>query len=43
MRDDARALDARVLGLNMKHPPAVADVVVEAENWRGDLSHSGAL
>src|SRR6187399_3245976 len=43
MGDDAWALHARVFGLNMKHPPAVTNVVIEAEYWGRLLGHAEVL
>jgi hypothetical protein len=40
VRDDVRVFDARVLGLNMKHPVLVPDVVVVAEERRGGFRHA---
>ncbi len=36
MRHDFRLVDARILGLNVKHPTAVPNVVVVADEMRGN-------
>jgi hypothetical protein len=39
VRDDARKLHAGIFGLDVEDPAAVADVVVEAEDWRRHFGH----
>jgi hypothetical protein len=39
VRDDARKLHPGIFGLDMEDPAAMADVVVEAEDWRRHFGH----